>query len=126
MSDSVNHPSHYTTHPSGVECIDVAEHMGFNLGNVMKYVWRADSKGNAAEDLRKAAWYLEREIQRRSGGQVDVAELPTDRQRLCRFMQDVKSLARPKIESQWANAKLDEMIEDFLLDILELAHATKP
>lgn len=65
IHDTVNHPPHYTSHPSGVECIDVVEHMGFNLGNAIKYIWRADEKGAALEDLHKAAWYLEREIQRR-------------------------------------------------------------
>ena len=65
MTDEVNHPSHYTAHPSGVECIQVTEHMGFNLGNAIKYVWRADLKGNAVQDLKKAAWYIEREIKRR-------------------------------------------------------------
>ena len=68
MSDPVNHPPHYTAHPSGVECIDVTEHMGFNLGNAVKYIWRADLKGDAIEDLRKAAWYVNREIQRREAG----------------------------------------------------------
>lgn len=63
--DTVDHPAHYRSHPSGVECIQITEHMGFNLGNVIKYVWRADLKGNALEDLRKARWYLDREIQRR-------------------------------------------------------------
>jgi hypothetical protein len=65
--DVVNHPPHYTSHPSGVECIQVTEHMGFNLGNAVKYVWRADLKNDALEDLQKAAWYIEREIQRRGG-----------------------------------------------------------
>jgi len=65
MIEAVNHPKHYTTHPSGVECITVVEHMGFNLGNAVKYIWRADEKGNALEDLRKAAWYVQREIARR-------------------------------------------------------------
>lgn len=63
--DPVNHPVHYTSHPSGVECIDITEHMGFNLGNAVKYIWRADLK-NGTEDLEKARWYLNREIQRRS------------------------------------------------------------
>jgi len=63
--DLVNHPKHYTSHPSGVECIQVTEHMGFNLGNAMKYIWRADEKGNAVEDLRKAVWYINREIAKR-------------------------------------------------------------
>ena len=64
--DLVNHPPHYTGHPSGVECITITEHMGFNLGNALKYIWRADLKGNAVEDLKKAAWYIQREIEKRS------------------------------------------------------------
>ena len=63
--DVVNHPPHYTNHPSGVECIQLAEHMGFNLGNALKYIWRADLKGNAMEDLEKASWYINREITKR-------------------------------------------------------------
>jgi hypothetical protein len=65
MHDPVNHPKHYTAHPSGVECIQITEHMGFNLGNAMKYVWRADLKHDAVEDLRKAMWYIQREIEKR-------------------------------------------------------------
>lgn len=68
MSDAVNHPQHYTEHPSGVECITITEHMSFNVGNAVKYLWRADLKGDPLEDLRKAAWYVNREIERRSGG----------------------------------------------------------
>jgi len=66
-NDVVNHPKHYVSHPSGVECIQVTEWMGFNLGNAMKYIWRADLKFNAVEDLRKAVWYINREIERRGG-----------------------------------------------------------
>lgn len=65
MQDNVNHPKHYTSHPSGIECIQVTEYMGFNLGNAVKYVWRADLKSDAIEDLKKAKWYIEREIQKR-------------------------------------------------------------
>jgi hypothetical protein len=61
-ADTVNHPTHYTEHPSGVECIQITEHMGFNLGNAFKYIWRCDLKRDAVEDLRKAVWYVEREI----------------------------------------------------------------
>ena len=64
--DAVNHPKHYTSHPSGVECITITEHMGFNLGNALKYIWRADLKADAIEDLRKARWYLDRELERRA------------------------------------------------------------
>lgn len=64
-NDPVSHPRHYTSHPSGIECIEVTRHMGFNVGNAVKYLWRADLKGNAIEDLRKAAWYINDEIQKR-------------------------------------------------------------
>ena len=64
-ADMINHPPHYTSHPSGVECIQVTEHMNFCLGNAVKYIWRADLKGSGVEDLKKAAWYIEREIKRR-------------------------------------------------------------
>lgn len=66
MSDPVDHPKHYTEHASGVECIDITEHMNFCLGNAMKYIWRADGKDNALEDLQKARWYINREIDRRT------------------------------------------------------------
>lgn len=63
--DAVNHPKHYTAHPSGIECIQVTEHMSFCLGNAVKYIWRADLKNDAFEDLRKAIWYIQRELKRR-------------------------------------------------------------
>ena len=63
MSDAVNHPAHYNQ-ITGVECIDVVEQMPFNLGNSIKYIWRCGDKGNKTQDLRKAIWYLEREIAR--------------------------------------------------------------
>ena len=66
--DLVNHPPHYGSHPSGIECIQVTEHFNFNIGNAIKYLWRADEKGNALQDLEKAKWYVEREIQRRKSG----------------------------------------------------------
>jgi hypothetical protein len=60
--DMVSHPPHYTSHPSGVECLEITRHMNFNLGNAVKYIWRADLKGNAVEDLEKAIFYLRDEI----------------------------------------------------------------
>jgi hypothetical protein len=62
MPDPVNHPAHYTA--GGIETIDFieAKGLGYNLGNVIKYITRADHKGNRLEDLQKAKWYLEREI----------------------------------------------------------------
>lgn len=64
MNDNVNHPKHYNSHPSGVECIEITEHMNFCLGNAVKYIWRASIKGKEIEDLRKARWYIDREISR--------------------------------------------------------------
>ncbi len=61
---AVHHPSHYTSHPSGVECIQITEHMNFCIGNAMKYLWRAELRGNAVEDLKKAKWYIDREVER--------------------------------------------------------------
>lgn len=73
--EAVNHPAHYNAHPSGVECIDIVEHLTFNVGTAIKHMWRAgltaDVKGKDGagaemhvEDLRKAVWYLNREIER--------------------------------------------------------------
>lgn len=64
MADLVNHPPHYASEASckscgfPIECIDVTRHMGFNVGNIIKYVWRFNKK-NGVEDLKKARWYLE-------------------------------------------------------------------
>jgi len=66
MPDLVNHPPHYGSHPSGVECIRITEHYNFNVGNAIKYLWRAGLKDGVdpVEDLRKAEWYVHREIHR--------------------------------------------------------------
>lgn len=67
MAEQVNQPQHYTSHPSGIECIQITEHMNFNLGNAIKYIWRAGLKTeDALTDLKKAIWYVEREISRLS------------------------------------------------------------
>jgi hypothetical protein len=62
-ADNVNHPAHYKT--GGIETIDFieAKQLTYNLGNVVKYITRADHKGNKMEDLKKAQWYLNREIE---------------------------------------------------------------
>lgn len=63
--DAIN-PQHYKAHPSGVECIQITEHYGFNIGNAIKYLWRAGLKTDSPiEDFRKAIWYIEREISKR-------------------------------------------------------------
>lgn len=70
--DPVNHPAHYTSHPSGIECIQITEHMNFNLGNAVKYIWRCFGKGQTIQDLSKAIFYLEREKYRLAGLQKKV------------------------------------------------------
>ena len=69
-NDSIHKPKHYTEHPSGIECIQVTEHMGFNLGNAIKYIWRCDLKLDAIEDLKKAKWYIDREISKRERNNI--------------------------------------------------------
>ena len=66
MTDNVNHPAHYTSHPSGIECIEVVRHYCFPIGNAIKYLWRAglkkeqgiDEIDKEIEDLKKAIWYI--------------------------------------------------------------------
>lgn len=67
----VNNPKHYTSHPSGVECITITRHYNFNVGNAMKYLWRSglkdltgDARASEIEDLKKAIWYIQDEIKR--------------------------------------------------------------
>ena len=79
--DAVNHPAHYTAHPSGVECIQITEHMNFCIGNAMKYLWRAGLKKDAITDLEKAIWYIKREIARRRTADL-IPPLPETRLRV--------------------------------------------
>lgn len=76
--DPINHPSHYTSSPARcaachcpIECIDVTRHYSFNIGNVIKYLWREGLKGSSVEDLEKAAWYLADEIAMRKRARGD-------------------------------------------------------
>jgi hypothetical protein len=66
MNDLVNAPKHYISDPSGVECIQITRHRNFNIGNAIKYLWRAGLKDSSAtiQDLEKAIFYIKDEIQR--------------------------------------------------------------
>jgi len=64
--DPIN-PSHYRRHPSGIECIEVARHLNFNVGNAIKYLWRYQDKGDPVNNLKKAQWYIDDEIRRLQG-----------------------------------------------------------
>lgn len=71
MINNVEHPSWYTKHPSGVECIQITEHYDFCVGNAIKYLWRAglkseegmNNKDKEIQDLEKAIWYINRKIE---------------------------------------------------------------
>jgi hypothetical protein len=69
VNDNVNAPKHYCSHPSGIECIQIAELLPFNLGNAIKYLWRSDLKWDKQEDTKKAIFYLRR--------QAALGKLPT-------------------------------------------------
>lgn len=61
MTDNVDHPQHYENGP--YECILLAEQYSFNVGNMIKYVWRHKDKGHPKEDLQKALWYAKRAVE---------------------------------------------------------------
>lgn len=82
MSENINHPDHYNALPavcdkcgSKIECIQVVRHLNFNIGNIIKYLWRAGykDKDKLLEDLKKARWYLDDEIERIEGDKVKKA-----------------------------------------------------
>lgn len=83
--EKVNHPKHYNEHPSGVECIDIVEHFSFNLGTAIKHIWRAGVKPgeDAVSDLKKAQWYVTREIERVTKAQEE-------------FSKEIRRVARGK------------------------------
>ena len=77
--DPVNHPKHYTSSPAKckecgtpIECIQVVEHMNFNLGSACKYLWRQGLKDDSITDLKKAVWYIQREIEKRLRESVEL------------------------------------------------------
>ncbi len=60
QNDEINHPPHYTSHESGIECIDIVRYLPYSLGNAVKYLWRAGLKTeDKTKDLRKAVWYIQ-------------------------------------------------------------------
>ncbi|MBP0080138.1 hypothetical protein B0F70_24355 [Rhodococcus hoagii] len=109
--DAVNHPGHYTSHPSGVECIQVTEHMSFCLGNAIKYIWRADLKGNAIKDLQKARWYVDREIARLGGEPADLDRLAADGRLLPEG--GTAGMSRMQAEFARASARMERLPDEY-------------
>lgn len=113
MSDPVNHPDHYRSHPSGVECIQITEHMNFCLGNAIKYIWRCGDKGRPLEDLRKARWYLDREIARRERIEINRQHMQ-ERKYLDRLNEgEIADLYRDRlgeIREVWAGAEVGQPV----------------
>lgn len=110
-NDPVNHPKHYTSSEAKcskcsnpIECIDISQHYNFPLGSVFKYLWRKDLKGSALEDLKKAAWYLNKEIERLSAkdeGEWLDHVLPSRQGAIMKFVQiNSKTGARREIYGQ--------------------------
>ena len=110
MKDNIN-PSHYKSHPSGVECIEITEHMDFCFGNAFKYAWRAGQKGSAVEDLRKAVWYLERAKPTRSIRGISKVTLRAKMFMVSRFETDL--LKRELLTAIW---RMTLTRGDFLLN----------
>jgi len=116
-ADMVNHPPHYSGHPSGLECIDVTRGMSFDLGNAVKYVYRAWSKGALRQDIEKARWYLI-DYMRHADAQGQRTSLAADRLRILAAGEPVGSNPR-KFFYALAEGKLgvaldalDEMLSD--------------
>ena len=115
MSDPVDHPDHYNAHPV-CEAIDLCEELTFNLGNAVKYLWRAGQKDDAAEDMKKALWYLRRETERLAQAQRDfdddMENLPRDSTlRSVGVPQSVLKLARLIVAHQATPPALREVLE---------------
>lgn len=119
MNDKVNSPKHYTSHPSGIECIQITEHYNFCIGNAMKYIWRLglkeeqgyDAVEKQIEDAKKAIWYINRHIDRLQKGLPDpniktsLLNWPADS--VYSFIPDKEMVARAGTAKQPQNSWLD-------------------
>lgn len=95
-SCKIDHPLHYNTHPSGIECIDIAEHYNFNLGNALKYIWRAGLKSqHPTEDLEKAVWYVQPRTSSRAKRPRSAANRATESR--ASAGRSVRSMSRPNV-----------------------------
>lgn len=114
MTDNINHPDHYTGRNIGYECIDITQYQTFCTGNVIKYLWRYNSKGTPLEDLRKARWYAHRAHIMQETVDLDIGHCKTILLRLAETTNGYESAAWAGIlENEWTIvlSALDTMIE---------------
>lgn len=118
MSDKVNSPKHYTSHPSGVECINITEHYNFCVGNAIKYLWRQGLKeengyeavDKQIEDCKKAIWYITRHIESLSKG---ISKSLTNKEKV----DLLNTIMKPKIVPQ--SRELTDLEKKFTRDLAE-------
>lgn len=126
--DEVNHPKHYTSDPSGVECITIVEHRNFNVGNVIKYCWRAGLKDadekKHIQDLRKAQWYLNREIQRLGGAETEEERFKREANDLAKQAIDrMRKMSGVDFSEKFATSRredIEKAIENLLMQGIDL------
>lgn len=120
VHDPVNHPKHYNSNPSGMECIDLVEMLPFCEGNAIKYLWRADHKGARVEDLKKALWYSKRALTSDNAATVrfSMAMRAAARQAMEGFSEDVGRaiLALAMGNNTTAAAIIETLIEQAALE----------
>lgn len=114
MTDNINHPTHYTDRNIGYECIDIAQYQPFCTGNVIKYLWRHNSKGTPLGDLRKARWYAHKALTMQETVNLDIGQCKTILRRLLETTSGHESAAWDGIlKNKWiiVLSALDMMIE---------------
>jgi hypothetical protein len=108
MTDMINNPPHYTSHPSGIEAIEITRHMNFNLGNAIKYIWRAGQKDDAIQDLETAMFYIADEI-RKLGGAPSMIE----KHKIYAFIRELTLTPEPDEVDSYVHANdLMEYLEE--------------
>ena len=120
MNDSVNHPEHYNSGPRcecgrTIECIQVTEEMSFSRGNAVKYLWRAGKKQDEVQDLKKAKWYVAREIQRIEGQQET-----SDRKLVRKMTLLANDIASIPVRDQFLQEQIDTLVDDLVDGLLTL------
>lgn len=115
MSDAVNHPDHYNHDGikcgcgQPIECIQVAENFNFNRGNALKYIWRAGSKDDEVQDLRKANWYVHREIER-----ILHDKPVSDKDQIKEMISLANRIACMSLEEEFLQQQVDLLVDDFI------------